>query len=77
MSSLSRQFDNLPPELLETSGLDLEVHPTRPLVVVHIQGCPQLIAIDAVGVDQLVSALLDCRAILLDRLSKAAAKLSS
>ena len=58
--SLRKEFDRLAPETLVTGGLDVELHPTRPLVLLKLDGCPQMAALDDAGVQHLVTALMDC-----------------
>ena len=65
--SLVSSFDKYPQEQLVSTGLDNVLHPTRPLVLMKIDGTAVMVGLDADGLLQLVRALLDCNTRLTDR----------
>ena len=65
--SLPKDFDKLDPATLTSAGLDVELHPTKPLVLIRIEGTAVVLALDDAGVQHLATSLMDCHALLWDR----------
>jgi len=65
--NLVKNFDRYPSEQLVATGLDIVLHPTRPLVLMKIDGTAVMVGLDADGLLQLVRALLECNTRLTDR----------
>lgn len=65
--NLSQTFDRLGAEQLCVGGLDVELHPTQPLVLLQMGGTAVLLGLDPEGVLALVRALLTCHERLVER----------
>lgn len=66
--SLSHDFDQLPGDSLTSGAINIELHPTRPLILLQVEGTTITLGLDDAGLMRLVTRLIDCHEQLIDRI---------